>query len=252
MTYPSPYAAMLDGCVNSFEKAYGPFFLENRLSEANLYVQDDWRVTRSLTLNLGLRYEYVDAPSEVEERIDYIFNADDNNIEPRVGFAYAPAWESGFLGSLSGGTGNFSIRGGWGIYDGRLFQSIFSQGGANVRFNPPNALSRTTTTLPDILNVSDPTLGFVFVPGPQTGRVALTLPDPRSRDAVHDEVEHRLRSRHAVELDAAHSVPGQPQRQAAALRAGQPAAVAARRPDYRRQSSQQRAGGGISRICAAR
>ena len=50
-------------------------------------------MTRSLTLNLGLRYEYVDAPNEVEDRIDYIFNADDNNIEPRLGFAYAPAWD---------------------------------------------------------------------------------------------------------------------------------------------------------------
>jgi hypothetical protein len=178
VTYSSPYAAMLDGCVQSFVKAYGPFFLENRQNEANLYAQDDWRVTRSLTLNLGLRYEFVDAPREVEDRIDYIFTADDNNVEPRLGFAYAPSWDSGFLGRLAGGTGNFSIRGGWGIYDGRLFQSIFSQGGANVRFNPPNALSRTTNTLPNILNLSDPSLGFVFVPGPQAGRVSLTLPDP--------------------------------------------------------------------------
>jgi hypothetical protein len=178
VTYSSPYAAMLDGCVQRFEKAYGPFFLENRQSEANIYAQDDWRVTRSLTLNLGVRYEYVNAPKEVENRIDYIFTADDNNIEPRLGFAYAPAWESGVLGKLSGGPGSFSVRGGWGIYDGRLFQSIFSQGGANVRFNPPNALSRVLTTLPNLLNVSDPSLGFVFVPGPQTGRVTLTLPDP--------------------------------------------------------------------------
>ena len=178
VAYGTPYAAMLDGCVNSFVKAYGPFFLENRQNEANLYAQDDWRVTRSLTVNLGVRYEYVEAPHEVENRIDYIFKADDNNIEPRLGFAYAPAWDTGFLGKLSGGTGNFSIRGGWGIYDGRLFQSIFSQGGANVRFNPPNALSRTINTLPNILNVADPSLGFVFVPGPQTGRVSLTLPDP--------------------------------------------------------------------------
>ena len=178
VTYSSPYAAMLDGCVQRFEKAYGPFFLENRQNEANLYVQDDWQVGKSLKLNLGLRYEYVEAPKEVENRIDYIFKDDDNNLEPRLGFAFAPAWDGGFLGRLAGGAGNFSIRGGWGIYDGRLFQSIFSQGGANVRFNPPNALSRVLTTLPNILNLSDPSLGFVFVPGPQAGRVSVTLPDP--------------------------------------------------------------------------
>jgi outer membrane receptor protein involved in Fe transport len=178
VTYSSPYAAMLDGCVQRFEKSYGPFFLENRQSEANVYAQDDWRVTRSLTLNLGVRYEYVNAPKEVEDRIDYIFTADDDNVEPRLGFAYAPSWDKGLLGKLSGGAGNFSVRGGWGIYDGRLFQSIFSQGGANVRFNPPNALNRVLTTLPNILNISDPSLGFVFVPGPQTGRVTVTLPDP--------------------------------------------------------------------------
>ncbi|HET7698488.1 MAG TPA: TonB-dependent receptor [Vicinamibacterales bacterium] len=178
VTYPSPYAALLDGCVNSFVKAYGPFFLENRQNEANVYVQDDWQIGRSLKLNLGLRYEYVEAPREVENRVDYIFKADDNNLEPRLGFAYAPTWDHGVLGALSGGAGNFSIRGGWGIYDGRLFQSIFSQSGANIRFNPPNAISRTFNAQPNILNVSDPSLGFVFVPGPQTGRVSLTLPDP--------------------------------------------------------------------------
>ena len=178
VTYSSAYAAFFDGCIASFATAYGPLFLENRMNESNLYAQDDWRIRDNLTVNLGVRYEYVDAPREQEARIDYDFGADKNNIEPRLGFAYAPKWDKGVLGRLSGGPQQFSIRGGWGIYDGRLFQSVFSQNGANVRSNPPNALSRTTTTLPGILNVSDPTLGFVFVPGPQTGRVTLTIPDP--------------------------------------------------------------------------
>jgi hypothetical protein len=47
-----------------------------------------------------------------------------------------------------------------------------------VRFNPPNALFRNLTTLPGILNLSDPSLGFVFTPGPQTTRTSLTLPHP--------------------------------------------------------------------------
>lgn len=178
VTYSSPYAAMLDGCVQSHQKAYGPFFLENRMNEANVYAQDDWRVHDTLTLNLGLRYEYVEAPREAQGRIDYGFGDDKDNIEPRLGFAYAPNWSSGVLGAITGGPGKFSLKGGYGIYDGRLFQSIFSQSGASVRFNPPNALLRTVNTQPAILNVSDPTLGFVFTPGPQTGRVALTIADP--------------------------------------------------------------------------
>jgi hypothetical protein len=177
-TYSTPYAAFLDGCVNRYEKAYGPFFLENRMNEANVYAQDDWRIRENLTFNLGLRYEYVEAPSEKAGRIDYIFSADTNNVEPRLGFAYTPTWEKGFLRGLTGGPGNFSVRGGWGIYDGRIFQSVFSQSGASVRFNPPNALNRVlTNVLPNALNVADPSLGFVFTPGPQTARVGLTLPD---------------------------------------------------------------------------
>ncbi|MBI3263016.1 MAG: hypothetical protein HYZ58_07680, partial [Acidobacteria bacterium] len=72
------------------------------------------------------------------------------------------------------------------LYDGRIFQSVFSQTGASLRTNPPNALSRTFTALPDILNLSDPTGGFTFVPGPQTVRHSITIADgklemPRTR-----------------------------------------------------------------------
>jgi outer membrane receptor protein involved in Fe transport len=177
-TYANGYLAFLDGCVNTLTKAYGPLFLENRINEANVYAQDDWRIHNSLTLNLGVRYEYVEAPREAKNRIDYIFGADTDNIEPRLGLAYTPQWSSGFLRALSGGPEHMAIHAGFGVYDGRIFQSVFSQSGASVRFNPPNAILRTFTTQPGILNVSDPTLGFVFVPGPQTGRVSLTLPDP--------------------------------------------------------------------------
>ena len=88
-----PWAAFFDGCVDSFQKGYGPFFLENRMNESNLYLQDDWRLSDAITLNLGLRYEYVGAPTEKEDRVDYIYGADTDNIQPRVGVAYAPLGE---------------------------------------------------------------------------------------------------------------------------------------------------------------
>ncbi|MCA1610772.1 MAG: TonB-dependent receptor, partial [Acidobacteria bacterium] len=173
-TYSSPYAAFLDGCVSTFTTAFGPFFLENRINEYNAYAQDDWQPSPNLTVNLGVRYEYVAAPREIRNRIQYNFG-DDKYVEPRLGFAYSPGWQGGFLGWLTGGPGNASIRGGYGVYHGRLFQSVFSQGGASVRTNPPNAISLSFT---NTLNLADPTNGFVFTPGPQNTRHSETLIDP--------------------------------------------------------------------------
>jgi outer membrane receptor protein involved in Fe transport len=174
VSYGTGYRSFLDGCISAYTKNFGPFFLENRINESNVYAEDNWRVTPNLTLNLGIRYEYVQAPYEVEDRIDYIFGDDTDNLEPRVGFAWSPGWDSGRLKRITGGAGNASVRGGYGVYHGRIFQSVFSQGGASVRTNPPNALR---TSWSNSLNVADPTNGFVFVPGPQTLRHQLVLPD---------------------------------------------------------------------------
>lgn len=179
---PSAFYSFLNGCLNNFQKGYGPFFLENRINESNFYVEDNWKVRDNLTLNLGFRYEYVSAPEEAKGRIVYGFEDDKDNFEPRIGFAWSPRFKGGLLGELFGQAGDSSIRGGYGIYHGRLFQSVFSQGGATVRFNPPNALFYNETAPSsarfNATNYADPTNGFVFVPGPQTARHTETLIDP--------------------------------------------------------------------------
>ncbi len=101
-------------------------------AETGFYVQDDWRVTQKLTLNLGLRYEWQSPYTERYDRLQIAdWNADTgidvptlgrmrgvsrfaepgqrsispdrNNIAPRFGFAYR-------LGSKS------VVRGGAGVY----------------------------------------------------------------------------------------------------------------------------------------
>jgi carboxypeptidase family protein/TonB-dependent receptor-like protein len=171
VNYGTAIAAFWAGCVNSYQQSFGPAYLQNRLTEANVYAQDDYRPTDNLVLNLGARYEHVGAPKEQNHLIDYGFGSS-SYVDPRLGFAYTPNWDRNrFLRALTGGNGAFSIRGGFGISHGRVFQSVFSQGGSSVRYNPPNAVSLNVTST----NLSDPLNGFVFTPGFPAARVAATF-----------------------------------------------------------------------------
>lgn len=64
------------------------------------YFQDNWRIARSLTLNLGLRYDMYSPPTEKYGHAGYLnpgtgkfteapYNANKYNFSPRIGAAYA-------------------------------------------------------------------------------------------------------------------------------------------------------------------
>ncbi len=175
----------LRGFVTGYQAGFGNPTAENRFGETNLYVEDKYSITRNLTLNLGARYEYVRAPKEIENRFEYGYGDDKNNIEPRIGFAWSPWSENGFLHKVTGGPGQFVIRGGYGIYHSRLFQSIFSQNQLSIRTQPPNGFASDFSALCRN-EISDPSCGFVFTPGVASRSAAFTVNSANNTGAVRD------------------------------------------------------------------
>ncbi|MBK9171254.1 MAG: TonB-dependent receptor [Bryobacterales bacterium] len=101
-----------------------PFEQRLRYSNAAWYVQDDWRMTPTFTLNMGLRWEYFGKPIDLFDRIATfnlatgeqllpgqdgvprsLMNADNNNFGPRFGFAWRAR-----------GTEDLVMRGAYGVY----------------------------------------------------------------------------------------------------------------------------------------
>jgi outer membrane receptor protein involved in Fe transport len=136
-----------------------------------VFAQDDWRVSKNLTLNLGLRYEldtnvnnnnwYANRNPIVQSfyRGDRV--RDTNNFAPRVGFNWATS------------DGRMSVHGGYGIYYDRITLEIASlERGLDGRALAIEARAGNA--------LSDPTGTPIFI-DPTTGRFrpgAPTLANP--------------------------------------------------------------------------
>jgi hypothetical protein len=135
-------------CYSSLLQGFGPPRFEFRTIDYGFFFQDDWRLSQRLTLNLGLRWEYEQMPSPQIPNpalpATSQFPHDKNNFGPRIGFA----WD------LSG-RGKSVVRGGYGIYYGRIINSTIS-----------NAITNT--------GVTDGQLQFTFFP---TSTPAPVYPD---------------------------------------------------------------------------
>ena len=185
--------------------------------ENSLFAQDDWRVTRNLTLNLGLRYDFLTNPYEeygrqsnfdltsgrlilAEGDKDSLTDTDKDNFGPRIGFAYN-----------IGGEGRSVVRGGYGIFyfpdrggiNNQLAQNppfagslrfTYNQGyritftGQGPLGNNNNTLATNPLPLPQV--TTDP----AFLNNPVGANVLAVLPDNKT-STVHQfniQFQHQL------------------------------------------------------------
>jgi hypothetical protein len=98
-------------------------------TDAYFFLQDEWRIAPTFTVNLGLRYElpgnWIDSLVELNRGIVAAAGGDErfalapipqrdtNNLQPRLGFNWTPRTDSGgLLGFLTGGD-KLVVRGGY-------------------------------------------------------------------------------------------------------------------------------------------
>ena len=132
--YPQGFATR--GAVRQITFSDGEATHDQQLDQIAFYLQDDWKVTPRLTLNLGLRWDanvgnLIDQRNnrtiEILRRLNHprarAITADEEKLgrttpswtefQPRVGFAWDPT-----------GSGRTVIRGGYGIFYDQLFQNL--------------------------------------------------------------------------------------------------------------------------------
>jgi hypothetical protein len=127
--YPQSFAT--PGAVSGMSDTAGDphFFLKNGAKMLGLYFQDDWKVSRKFTLNLGLRWDkdfnliggadqgntrtYQELKAIGDPHAASLPHDDNKDFSPRVGFAY----------DLTGG-GKHILRAGYGFYFGQTFENI--------------------------------------------------------------------------------------------------------------------------------
>jgi hypothetical protein len=194
------------------------FVVNQRLWSTSFFVQDDWKASDALTINLGLRYDFMTPPYEADNRManfspggagSLVFASDGsladralvqpdkNNVAPRVGAVY----------KLSDRT---ILRGGYGVFFNQ-FERIGSED--QLALNPPGLrnidISAAAGATNPVLLLRD---GFPanFLDNLVIGNLMLRAADPDAPRTMVQQfgggVEHQLGGNYVVSADVVGSV----------------------------------------------
>lgn len=167
-----PFCTPGTNCPFVLQKIGFPGSVGLRNSNWDFYLQDDWRVTRSLTLNLGLRYDYNTVWSEAHghmQNFDFAtqsflqagasaYSAPAHDFAPRVGLAWDPFGRGKTVIHGYGGLFYMPMQMGFGLteniaqysnYNVDLFTAIFNAPPIPIAYPAPNP-----PLVPSIQNVT--------------------------------------------------------------------------------------------------